>query len=110
MSAKKFTFIPMVTDNKIRDRIVDGYDTTGVSVFGKNTSQAVALVFAAFGDGRQVATLFAAARELLLAAEDISDQANPRPAVVGGKTHDYIVSRELIDTLRTAIKLVRSDK
>jgi len=59
------------TTGLVAERMVDGYSTTAVAISDKSAARAIALVYAGFGDGPEVARLIVRAvnaHEDLLAA------------------------------------------
>jgi hypothetical protein len=67
----KHTPGPWATTEAVTTREVDGYETTACAVNRADVGQAIALVYAGFGDGPANARLIAAAPELLEALKDL---------------------------------------
>ena len=59
------------TDGVIRRRTVDGYEVEAIAVGSSNSARSVALVYAGFGDGPEVAQLITAAPRMLATLERI---------------------------------------
>jgi hypothetical protein len=76
MSTLKHTPGPWHTDGDVTAVTVGGYETTRVAVSGNG--QAIALVYAGFGNGPENARLIAAAPRLLAALREVYTlMANP---------------------------------